>query len=147
MQRRIVRVNPWREMLAMQNALGRMIEDSWNSVSSENDYDYTLPIDLIETDNGYTLTAELPGIDESSIDIRLDDSDLIIEATVPEQALAEDVRVLVHERRYGKFSRRVRLPQPIDSDKVEAFVENGLLTLMLPKVPEIQPRTIKVQKK
>ncbi len=147
MQRRIVRINPWREMLAMQNALSRMIEDRWDSSDVEEHYDFTLPIDLTEDGNGYTVTAELPGIDEESIDIRLDDNDLIIEATIPEQALADDVRVLVRERRYGKFSRRVRLPQPIDGDTVDAFVENGLLTLKLPKVPEIQPRTIKVNKK
>ena len=54
-------------------------------------------------------------------------------------------KVVVQERYYGKFSRSVTLPQSVDSDKVEAAYEDGVLTLTLPKVPEAQPKQIAIK--
>ena len=149
MNRRIVRWNPIREMATMQSALDRLFEDSWRPFSGENgEIGFALPVDLVEDDQNYTLTTELPGVDMENIDIRLENEYLNIEAEIPEQVIEhKDARSLVKERRYGKFSRRVHLAQPIDGDNVDATFDNGILTLTLPKIPEVQPRTIAVKSK
>jgi HSP20 family protein len=102
----------------------------------------------VENDSNYTITTELPGVDMENIDIRLENEYVTIEAEIPEQVIEhKEARTLVKERRYGKFSRRVHLAQPVDSDNVDAIFDNGVLTLSLPKVPEVQPRTIAVKSK
>ena len=149
MNRRIVRWNPVRELASMQSALDRMFDDTWQPFNGNNgDVNYSLPLDLIEDDKNYTITTELPGVDMENIDIRLENEYLSIEAEIPEQVIEhKDARTLVKERRYGKFSRRVHLAQPIDGDNVDATFDNGILTLSLPKIPEVQPRTISIKSK
>jgi HSP20 family protein len=143
MNRRIIRVNPLREMMAMQNALDRFFDESWRPFSADT---FALPVDVVEDDTTYTVTTELPGVDSENITVRLDNEYLNIEAEIPEQVIEKkNARLLLKERRYGKFSRRIHLAQPVDSDKIEAVYEDGILTLTLPKVPEVQPKMISVK--
>lgn len=144
MNRRIIRWNPVREMAAMQSALDRLFDDF--RPNGESEAGYALPVDLVEHDSQYVLTTELPGADMDNINIRLHNEYLTIEAEIPEWTVEEkDARMLVRERRYGLFSRRLHLAQTVDADNVEATFDNGVLTLVLPKVPEVQPRTISIK--
>lgn len=139
----IVRWNPFREMAAMQSALDRMYDDTWRS--SGFNMGGTLPLDVHETDQAYTVIAPMPGLSVDQINIKLHNNSLTISAEWPQFEAAEGTRVLLQERNYGEVSRTISLPQPIDSDAVNAAYENGLLTLTLPKSPEAQPRVIPVK--
>lgn len=144
MNRRIVRVNPLREMVALQNSLDRLFEDSWRPFNTADTF--ALPIDVVEDDVHYVVTTELPGVQHDNISVRFDGDYLHVEAEIPEQIVEnKNARTLVKERRYGKFSRRVHLAQPVDSDNIDAVFQDGVLTLTLPKVPEVQPKTIAVK--
>ncbi len=146
MSRRIICVNPLREMVAMQSALDRMFDNSFPGFAERGESIFTLPVDVVENDTTYTVTTDLPGVSVENIDVRLDNEYLIVEAEIPEQVIEEkEGRTLIQERRYGKFSRRIHLPQPVDGDKVDANFEDGVLTLSLPKVPEVQPKLIAVK--
>jgi HSP20 family protein len=72
---------------------------------------------------------------------------LSIEGEIPEEEVIEKdgERVIMKERHYGKFSRRVRLPQTVNADKVEASYQDGVLRLTLPKSEEAQPKRIPVK--
>ncbi|MAS36368.1 MAG: heat-shock protein Hsp20 [Anaerolineaceae bacterium] len=139
----VVRWNPFREMAAMQSALDRMFEDSWQSTGYG--FNASLPLDVQETDQAYTVVAAVPGLDSDQIQIKLHRDTLTISAEWPKPEVPEGTRVLIQERAFGTRSRSINLPQPIDSDNVEATYHNGLLTLTLPKSPEAQPRTIPVK--
>ncbi|MBZ0275641.1 MAG: Hsp20/alpha crystallin family protein [Anaerolineae bacterium] len=148
----IIRWNPFREMAAMQSAFDRVFEDNWRSLrpvwENANAGSFALALDVHEQDNGYTVTAELPGIPSENINVKLHDGILTISAEqTVENKQEEQGRVLLQERRYGKFSRSVRLPQPINTEQVEASYDNGVLTLTLPKAAEAQPRMIPVSVK
>jgi HSP20 family protein len=104
-----------------------------------------LAFDVHESDSAYTVVADLPGLTADQINVKLDDDVLTVSAEVQENRNSDNARALLQERVYGKFSRSVRLPQPVARDQVEATYENGVLTLTLPKAPEAQPRLIAVK--
>ena len=138
----IVRWNPIREMAAMQGALDRLFDETWRGVRSADSG--SLALDVHETDNAYLVSAALPGVNADAVSINLLDGVLTISGEV-EQHTPENSRALMLERGYGKFQRSIRLPQSVDAGAVEARMENGVLTLTLPKTPEAQPRTIQVK--
>lgn len=152
MNRRVIRVNPIREMVEMQRVLDRFFEDAWRPYGNDNGAAvshtdaYTLPLDVVERDNRYIISAALPGILDDSIDISIDDSVLHIVAEIPAPAVDDGERVVLNERRYGKFMRSLQLGKPVDVDNVEATFENGVLWLELPFVPEVQPRKIGIKR-
>jgi len=100
-------------------------------------------IDLIETDDGFTVVAELPGMTEEDIELSVMDDVLTIsgEKTIGEHADAKRHHI---ERRSGKFSREVRFATPVDADKVTAAFANGVLTVTLLKSEQAKPRKIKI---
>lgn len=138
-----VRWNPLQDMASMQGTLDRLFDDTWRNLRSSNDAG-ALALDVHETDPAYIVSAALPGVSADAVNISLHDGVLTISGEVP-QVTHENSRALLLERSYGKFQRVIRLPQPIDASKVEANIENGVLTLTLPKTLEAQPRTIPVK--
>lgn len=102
-------------------------------------------VDIRETAEGFSLTAELAGLAKKDIEISLDNGLLTLrgERTLAEDADKDDFRRI--ERSYGSFERTFRLPTGIDASKVEASFENGLLTLTVPKAEAAKARTIKLK--
>ena len=142
----IIRWNPLREMAAMQNAMDRLFDETWRTwqpVYGETAGN-TLALDVHENDNAYIVTTALPGVQGDNINIRLHNDLLTIEGEIPAHTV-ENARSLMQERVYGRFSRTLRLPQPVNRDAVDAHFENGVLTLTLPKAEEAQPRQIPVK--
>jgi HSP20 family protein len=139
----IVRWNPIREMAAMQNMMDRFFDDSWRSIRSN--VELNLDLDVHDTDEAYQVTAALPGVKPENVHVNLHDNVLTITAETTQETRPENSRALVLERAYGKQTRSIRLPQPVVSDKIEAVLENGVLSLTLPKSPEAQPRAIPVR--
>lgn len=143
----IVRWNPAREMANMQRAferLDRAFSDNVNTVRQQLDA-HTPAFDVHEADTAYTVTTDLPGITADNIDIKFHDNVLTINAELAQHEAEEGEKVLLRERVYGRFTRSLRLPQPIDGDNIEAAFDNGVLTLTLPKSEAAQPKHIAVK--
>jgi HSP20 family protein len=143
----IVRWNPFREMAAMREAMDRIFEETWRPFFEEvSQGAFRLAVDVHEDNNAYTVVTSLPGVAPENINVRLEGDVLMIDGEIPERVVEkEGTQTLLRERQYGRFSRRIRLPQPVDSSKVEAQYENGVLTLTLPKAAEAQPKVIPVK--
>ncbi len=137
----LVRWYPLRDMAAMQSALDRLFDDTWRGLRNSGS---TLPLDVHETDQEYLVSAALPGVAAENVNISLHDDLLTISGEVPQHSV-ENSHALILERTYGKFERSIRLPQPVDLNGVVASMDDGVLTLHLPKTPEAQPRTIPVK--
>ncbi|MCI0712837.1 MAG: Hsp20/alpha crystallin family protein [Chloroflexi bacterium] len=139
---RIIRWTPVRSI--SDYSVDRLFDESWRTFFGENTR--TLVMDVSETDTAYHASIEVPGVNAEDINISLEDNILTIEAEIAEAVgEREDNRALLRERRYGTYSRSLRLPHPVDVDNIEATYNNGILELDLPKVPEAQPRQIKVK--
>lgn len=142
---KIVRWNPIREMAAMQSAMDRLFEDTWTTAASRNWPTQSLALDVHETENEYIVMADLPGLSADDIEVTLHEGVLNISGEVAKESVEDDkTRVHLQERFYGKFTRSLNLPQPINADAVEASFEKGVLKLTLPKAENAKPRTIKV---
>ena len=105
-------------------------------------------VDVIETDEELTLTAELPGLSENDVMINLENSVLSIsgEKTAIRNEDETEQRSHVWERRYGSFNRSFTLPRTVSTEDISALFENGVLTIHMPKVPGAKGRTIEICK-
>lgn len=143
----VVRWKPIHEVANLQNSMERLFGEIWRNPENSNGSEsvYSLPVDVYESNEAYTVVTALAGVNPDNIDINLHDNVLTVSGEVNKVELDENTKVRLNERQYGKFSRRVKLPYEVDGDQVDANYENGILTLILPKVPEVQPRTIPVK--
>jgi|SRR6476661_6313750 len=102
------------------------------------------PVDIQETEEGYRLQAELPGLTKEDIDITLENNVLRLSG---ERKFERDVKKeSFHrvERTYGTFSRAFSLPQQVNAEGVQAGFENGVLTILVPKAEQAKPRKISI---
>jgi HSP20 family protein len=142
----IVRWNPFREMTTMQSALDKFFDEAWERWPEMRFGENALALDVDETDQQYVVTTDLPGVKPDNIHVTVHDEVLTIGAEIPEETVEhKEQRSLVRERRYGRFSRSIRLPQAVDSGKVEADYKDGTLKLTLPKSAESHVKTIPVR--
>jgi len=95
-------------------------------------------VDVAETDKAYEITAELAGLTEKDLDVKLANGVLTIKGEKQEEKEEKKKDYYVSERRYGAFARSFRLPEGVDTDKIEASFKNGVLKVTLPKTPEAQ---------
>ena len=102
-------------------------------------------VDVVEKDNAYMVTAELPGVRKEDIHISIDGPQVTIEGEVKQEKKDEKDRELHTERVYGKVVRSFTLPQEVDDAKAEAKFRDGLLELTLPKKSAAQRKQISIQ--
>lgn len=105
---------------------------------------YLPPVDIWETAESIMLTADMPGVDDKSVDILLDRNLLTIRGKAAVEAPA-GFRPAYREYASGNYERSFTLGETIDRSGVQATVRNGVLSLVLPKVKEARPRRIEVQ--
>jgi HSP20 family protein len=105
-----------------------------------------LPMDIYEDRDGYTFVAVVPGLTAEDVHIENEGNVVKIsgETIAPALSADENVRTLRSEIGYGKFSRSFELPEDIQAEKIDAKLENGVLTVYVPKAETVKPRTIKV---
>ncbi|RUV74825.1 MAG: Hsp20/alpha crystallin family protein [Mesorhizobium sp.] len=104
-------------------------------------------MDLVEKEKEYEVTAELPGIDEKNVEIKLANHTLTIKGEKEEKKEEKQKDYHLSERRYGSFQRSFALPEGVDADKIEANFAKGVLTVKLPKTAEAQKAEKKIEVK
>ncbi|MGN9841738.1 Hsp20/alpha crystallin family protein [Nonomuraea sp. H19] len=104
-----------------------------------------MPMDGLRRDDDVLLRFDLPGIDPGSIEVTVDRGVLSVSAR-REEEIAENERLFVHERPMGSFTRRVYLSEHLDSDKIDAGYDNGVLTVRIPVVERAKPRKVEIQR-
>jgi HSP20 family protein len=144
----VIRWNPVRDIAAAQNVVDRLFYDTWHPIfrAAAEAEASSLALDVYETQDGYTVTANIPGVQADQIQVQVEQDFLTISAELPSPTVQQEgTRTLLLERPTGRFSRRIQLPQRVDFSRAEAAHENGVLTLTLPKSPEAQPRLLTVK--
>jgi HSP20 family protein len=100
------------------------------------------PASVIEAGNGYTLELEMPGVAKGGLDISVENNELTI---IGRRSFPKIEGTLIHhESRPDNFRRTFELDPSIDGDKISAKIEQGLMTLSLPKAEHVKPRKITV---
>ena len=142
-----------RNQLTMSTALSldpfhglRMFEDAVTRLMSEPSAGrpWSPAVDIVETEDGLTLKADLPDVKIDDIDIRVENNTLSIRG---HRKFEKDEKAKGYhriERSYGDFIRTFAVPPTVENDKVEAQYKNGVLTITLPKKETAKPRQVKV---
>ncbi|MCU0985852.1 MAG: Hsp20/alpha crystallin family protein [Acetobacteraceae bacterium] len=107
--------------------------------------DWRPAIDVKETPEGLTVTAELPGLDQGDVEIALDEDVLTIKGEKKAETSREEKGVHIQERAYGSFSRSLQLPFAPKADAVSAAFAKGVLTVTLPKPAEAEKKTSRIE--
>jgi HSP20 family protein len=143
----LTRWEPFREFATLQDRINRVFRDSYSG--SDRDESLTTSsfapaVDVYEDEHKVTLKIEVPGIDEKDIDVRVENNTLTVhgERKIEKEEKEENYRRV--ERQYGSFTRTFTLPQTVDTDKVSANYDKGVLNVTLPKKAEAKPKQIKV---
>jgi HSP20 family protein len=144
----LVRWDPVRDMMSLREAMDRLFEESFvrpRGVLAPVEGAVTLALDVFESDDDVTVRASIPGVNPDDIDISVTGDVLTIKGETSEEREEKQGNYHLRERRYGAFQRSVNLPAPVNTDKAEAEFKNGVLTLTLPKVEEVKPKSIKIR--
>jgi HSP20 family protein len=132
------------------------LEKEWDSsfrfprfVSEGLEFPFRPTMDVTQTDGELIVTAELPGIDpDKDVEITVDEDYLTIKGEKSEEKEVSEEDRYMHERKYGKFVRRIPVPEGVKADMIKANYTKGILTLKV-AIPEetqpVEPEKIKVE--
>jgi HSP20 family protein len=138
----INRWNPVRELLSIRDEMDRIFNERFFRTENRP---MLLPIDAYMTDEALVLVADVPGLTPEDIHITFEGDTLTIRGEY--KANGDSKNYLLRERMVGKFERVLTINTPVDSNKIEADFENGILTLTLPKAEAAKPKQITVRAK
>ena len=142
----LTRWEPFRELNTLQSRLNRLFEEQSRGASEESltAGAFVPQVDVYEDEHSIQLKLEVPGIDEKDLDIKVENNVLTVsgERKFEKEEKEENFRRV--ERRYGSFTRTFTLPTTVDSEKVSANYDKGVLKIVLPKKAEAKPKQIKV---
>jgi HSP20 family protein len=142
----LTRWDPFRELSTLHDRMNRLFQDAYTSNREEglSTSAFAPPADVYEDENHVTLKLEVPGIDEKDLDIRVENSNLIIkgERKFEKEEKEENFRRV--ERQYGAFVRSFSLPSTVDSENINANYDRGVLSITMPKRAEAKPKQIPV---
>jgi HSP20 family protein len=102
------------------------------------------PTDVSEDENSLRITMELPGVNPEDVRLSLESNVLTIRGEKKQQSEENNERMHRFERTYGMFERTFVLPNTVDTEKIEARFENGVLSVSIPKAERAKPREIRV---
>ena len=101
-------------------------------------------MDMAEKDDAYEISAELPGMDEKNVEVKVSNGMLIIRGEKCEEKEEREKEFYLSERRFGSFQRSFQLPAGVDADKIDATFTKGVLTVRLPKTEEAKQSEKKI---
>jgi HSP20 family protein len=143
-------ISPWRPFEF--DRIRREMDRIWDSFlegrpirRAEEGAEWLPSIDVSETKNELVVKAELPGMDPKDIDISMSNGFLTIKGEKKHEKEEKDENYHLIERSYGSFTRSVRLPKEVQSEKIMASFKNGVLRVTLPKSEEAKKKEIKIK--
>jgi HSP20 family protein len=142
----LTRFQPLHDFPTLQDRINRVFRESYSGGQDESltTSSFAPAVDVYEDEHKVSLKIEVPGIEEKDLDIRVENNTLSVhgERKIEKEEKEENYRRV--ERQYGSFTRTFNLPQTVDTDKVSANYDKGVLKITLPKKAEAKPKQIKV---
>jgi HSP20 family protein len=155
-------MQPWRPFESLRREVDRVFEDFimdpfrlpfrrpvfdiepfWQPVSW-----ITSPaIDLIERDDAFEMTADMPGLDEKDVEVKVANGVLTVKGQKQQEKEEKKKDFHLRERRFNSYERSIRVPETVEPEKIEASFKNGVLKVVLPKTLEARKSVKKVEVK
>lgn len=143
-------LTPWRPFGEL-GSLRREMDRLWDSFFGERpltrvwEREWAPSLDVSETKDNFVVKAEVPGIDAKDIDISLTGDVLTIKGEKKQEKEEKEEDYHLVERRYGAFSRSIRLPAEVESTKIKASYKNGILRVTLPKSEKVKAKEVRIK--
>ncbi len=143
-------LTPWRPFGEL-SSLRREMDRLWENFFVERplgkiwEREWAPSLDMSETKDNFVVKAEVPGIDAKHIDISLTGDVLTIRGEKRQEKEEKEEDYHLVERTYGSFSRSVRLPAEVESNKIKASYKNGILAITLPKSEKAKAKEVKIK--
>jgi len=135
----------FREMMVLRNSMDRGVDRNLAlAPASWKSFNWSVALDVVESEDEFLVKGSLPGINPEDLDITFDDNRLTLKGEVKGETEVDETRYHLRERRYGSFTRSIKMPSGIDSANIEARYDKGVLELLLPKVEEAKPKKIAI---
>ena len=140
-------LTPFGDFERMRRGMDRLWDSFFErgSLRGEEGGEWLPSLDVAETKNEMVVKAEVPGLDPKDIDISLSDGLLTIKGEKKQEREEKEENYHLVERSYGSFARSIRLPNEVQSDKINASYKNGVLKIVLPKSEEAKKKEIKIK--
>lgn len=145
------RSNPFEELEHLFERMSRQFDDATRMWETESPFGQlsgemkSMSIDLVESDDEFVVTADLPGFERDEVEIQVTDHTLRIEAEHEEVTEESEEEYLRRERRHESMRRSIRLPDEVDKEGVSARMKNGVLTVTLPRLEAEEARSIDIE--
>ncbi len=137
--------DPFKELTNLKTQMDKIFESLMGSSEDIQSGSWVPPVDIYETENEVVIKAEVPGVAQKDIEIKVEDDTLVIKGEKKFERDMEKETYHRAERVYGKFQRSFILPKSIEKDKIKATLKQGVLTIVLPKKEEVKPKEISIQ--
>lgn len=142
-------VTPWRPLRELSN-LRREMDDLWGNLTGEKEFlptkgEWMPAVDVSETKDSLIVKAEIPGMESKDIDISLSGDLLTIKGEKKQKTEEKKENYHRIETHYGAFSRTIRVPVSVNSEKIKASYDNGVLKITLPKKEEVKAKQIEIK--
>jgi len=137
------RWDPYRELRQMDETMNRLWRGFGSSTNTMEDWN--IAIDVIQRLDEVIVKASVPGVKPEVIDLAIEENVLTLRAERKPDFSDDKSEYLIQERPMGSFYRALRLPDSVDTDKIQSIYENGVLTVTLPKAEEKKKKQIKIQ--
>ena len=135
---------PFRELDELQRRTAELMESVWSGGTRPgDDLPWVPPVDVEETEDAWIVEAEVPGVRREDVDVEVRDAELVVSGEIVERERTGILRR--RTRRTGRFEYRIRLPEQPDPDAVDATLEDGVLTVRIPKSERTRRRHVEVQ--
>jgi len=141
--------DPLRDLVLLQDRMNQLFEDATQHRAGDETGEsadlertsWTPAADVYETEAGYLIALDLPGIDRAALEIDVEDKQLVVRGN----RLAEESKPHRSERPHGKFLRKFNLPASIDNAKIEAQYQDGVLQIELPRSEEQKAQRVQIK--
>ncbi len=138
------RWEPFRELRTMEDTINRLWRSYGREAAGPTVEGWSVPLDVVREGDEIMVHASLPGVDPENIDVSVEDSVLTIKATTHADVEREEGEYLMRERRTGSFHRALRLPDTVDTERIQPGYKNGVLTITIPKAESKKAKRLKV---
>ena len=145
----LVKWEPFRDLMAMQDRMTRLIDETLSRIMKEEVGKgvWSPPVDILERGNEVVLKIDLPGVSQNEIEVRVEENTLIVQGERRFIKEVLDESYIQIERPYGTFRRVFNIPRAIDQENVKASSKDGVLQVILPKRQGAQLKQVLVESK
>lgn len=142
-------LRPWRDtrvrpMEDLCKEMDHLVSHLFSDSTRDKKTSFAPRVNIVETETGYEVSADLPGITPDDVSVELHEGQLTISGSREQEAAEEGKTFHRVERSYGEFKRVITIPEQVDEESIQADYANGVLTVLLPKSEKLKPTRIAI---